>query len=491
MSTTSYKTLFKNACDFADRNKIHKVFNNEGKLQYFEWDLDKSKYVLGKKRTPKPDFNCFFFNSGIERLPSIYTYHFVKYEVFKNTEKILNDFLGYDLFNALRENEEILKYNEIKRKLVKGYNDKGINIFNYIKEKIDHNGEHEINNDEIIAYFQDKLNFKVRYPFYRISQNKIDYIDRELKALKENNIQSKKYFDLIFESFNELYTTHLFSKDGERALNYLLSRGLSVEEIKENRLGLGFSSHWLFDGFQDKLEKIIYSKLPSEEIETYKSWTETFPAYNPYIYLGLLNQTIEGRYDSMINRITIPISNKDGNIIAFGGRDYLEVNPELPKYMITKSSINWQKSENVFGYDLAKNNLNCTNNLMIVEGFMDALALNKIGIPAIALMGVNCSNAQASLVKSLNSKDVYVSLDFDEAGESNNDKVVKQLLNCKLDSIYKFTKPDELIFKDFDEFINQKYKDISNSRKKLEINNALMYSSLGKKNDSKTIDMEI
>lgn len=486
MQKLHYLKVWKNVCLYAQDHNVSLVIINNKK--YFTWEIDNTKYALGNVKTPKPDGKYVYFNRGLDYLPKVYSFHNNKRLIKKHTEDILNEYFGLDKFNLIQVKENNYTLNRKTKKLSLGYRDSEIDIFQFLKNCIDNDGTKGIGENELICYFQDKLGFKEKYPFYAISTAKLEIIDKFLENKKLEVDKDLKYFNIIYNAYNRLYQKHLFSKEGEEALKYLNNRGINNEEIKNRGIGFGFYG----DVFETNLAKVIREEiensLTKDEIDNYQKWREKFEAYNPELYLGLLSENKTSRYDSMSNRITIPIRDKDNKIVAYGGRLFKE-SSSLSKYSLTKTSAMWQKSNNVFGYVDAKYNLTNSNSLLIVEGFMDAMALNKIGVPAVALMGVNCSSKQAELISSLNAEKIYVALDFDFAGQINNEKVRDALVKEGLDNVSIYIKSEWIDTKDFDEYINQEYKhfdfDIKKEiiEKSIGIRDEISFKSEGVKNE--------
>ncbi len=110
----------------------------------------------------------------------------------------------------------------------------------------------------------------------------------------------------------------------------------------------------------------------------------------------------------MHGRVVIPIRDHNGVLVAYAGR---AIDGSEPKY---KFPPGFHKSQVVFGLDgiRAQDEL-----IVVVEGFFDAIRLNRLGFPAVALMGSSMSKRQAELIgQVLKDCDVVLMLDGDEAG---------------------------------------------------------------------------
>lgn len=144
-------------------------------------------------------------------------------------------------------------------------------------------------------------------------------------------------------------------------------------------------------------------------------------------------------------RIVIPIRSADAkntNVVGFAGRALEGVPPEgVAKYLLTSG---FDKNNHLFNAfdafktvkEVLKNNQAAT--LYLVEGFLDALRLQSLGQPAVALMGISLGNGQLELLKALVEKTpgkselVYsVFLDSDPAGFGGANRLVRRLLDLQ------------------------------------------------------------
>ena len=102
--------------------------------------------------------------------------------------------------------------------------------------------------------------------------------------------------------------------------------------------------------------------------------------------LGLLVKNKDKLYDRFRNRIMFPIRNTSGNIIAFGGRT-LDKNDNA-KYINSPESKLFYKSTEVYGLFESKQHINKVDQIIVVEGYTDVIALHQNGIKnAVAALG--------------------------------------------------------------------------------------------------------
>ncbi|MGH2557733.1 MAG: DNA primase [Thermomicrobiales bacterium] len=121
-----------------------------------------------------------------------------------------------------------------------------------------------------------------------------------------------------------------------------------------------------------------------------------------------------GYYDRFRNRLIFPIRNRDGAVVGFGGR---ALGDAMPKYLNSPQSPIFDKSALLFGLDLAKEEIRRQDQVVIVEGYMDAIAAHQFGHPnVVAAMGTAVTESQIALVKRL-TKHIVLALDADTAGQ--------------------------------------------------------------------------
>ncbi len=178
------------------------------------------------------------------------------------------------------------------------------------------------------------------------------------------------------------------------ALDYLrVERGLGERMIKQAGLGFGGAS-------REQFRKFLRDKGISDELA---------------IEAGLLKQ---GRYSlipQFYNRITFPIRNHDGVIVGFGGRTFLEVDKDAPKYVNTHSYAHYEKRKSFYGWHESKSALQKGSKPVIVEGYFDAMALWASGAPALALCGTALTDEHLKLIRTMSTQ-VILGFDRDSAG---------------------------------------------------------------------------
>jgi len=223
---------------------------------------------------------------------------------------------------------------------------------------------------------------------------------------KENKF--KKEYEIMDLSLM-FYQNNLASKNGVKAKEYLNNRGITEDIIKKCKFGLSLEGN--------ELTKFLTNKKVD---------------LNLACDLGLLNKNGVDYYDMFTERIMIPIMDMTGHLVGYTARSYLK--DDKNKYINSKETILYKKSNIIFNYYLAKDKAREEKEIIIVEGNMDAISLSSSGINnVVALMGVVISDYQIEALKRLNSK-IILMLDNDNAGLLATKKVGDALYEAGLDT---------------------------------------------------------
>ncbi|WP_338982929.1 DNA primase [Spiroplasma endosymbiont of Othius punctulatus] len=215
------------------------------------------------------------------------------------------------------------------------------------------------------------------------------------KVSEESNFsKEKKTLFKINKIAVDTYLVNLFSPEGEEAIKYLNSRGIEIDLI--NKFDIGFVSPK-----DDTLIENLRSQFSLEEIRESNLFIESGSKFIPFFK----------------NRIIFPIKDFDGNVLGFSGRVFgkSEEN-EKHKYLNSKDNKIFKKSEITYNLDNAKGVIDRKDEAIVVEGYMDVIALEKIGINnSIAIMGVAFTKSHVQLISKY-SKNITMMLDSDNAG---------------------------------------------------------------------------
>lgn len=205
----------------------------------------------------------------------------------------------------------------------------------------------------------------------------------------------------IYDIANKYYQNNLLTKDGIDALDYLNKRGFTDEIIKT--FGVGLAT-------KNQLTKILKAKKYGDDI---------------LISSGISCISDSKMYDTFSNRIMFPLCDLDGKVVGFSGRIY-KTN-DSSKYVNSKESDIFKKGNLLYNYHRAKEDCRKKKCVIIVEGFMDVIALHMVGIyNVVASMGTAITKEQAKLLKKL-STNIILCFDGDSAGNKATMACAKEL----------------------------------------------------------------
>ena len=127
-------------------------------------------------------------------------------------------------------------------------------------------------------------------------------------------------------------------------------------------------------------------------------------------------------YDRFRGRVMVPIIDLRGNVVAFGGR---VLGDDKPKYINTSDTLAYKKGRDIYALNFAKNTAN--GRLILVEGYMDVIALHQAGFSqAVACLGTALTREQAQLLARY-CDEVVLSYDADEAGQRATERALSVL----------------------------------------------------------------
>ncbi|MCR4614742.1 MAG: DNA primase [Clostridiales bacterium] len=202
----------------------------------------------------------------------------------------------------------------------------------------------------------------------------------------------------------KFYNSILSEPRGEKVLQYLLGRGLTLKTITHFGMGCAPDS-W------DDLKKHLNSMGFSNE-ELYEANLVSRSEKNGKILY----------FDRFRNRAMTPIIDLRGNVVAFGGR---VLDDSKPKYINTSDTLVYKKGRDIFALNFAKNT--GSTQLILTEGYMDAIALYQYGFKnAVAGLGTALTREQAQLL-SRYADEVVLAYDADEAGIKAKNRAIEIL----------------------------------------------------------------
>ena len=217
---------------------------------------------------------------------------------------------------------------------------------------------------------------------------------------KDNRFQTYKN---IFKDYSKYFHQQLFNPNNKEALEYLLKRGLDKNIIEEFYLG--------YVPWQNNYYEELLKKYSEEEINL-----------TGLYYKNDKNGKFTDRFNS---RVTFPVNNISGETIAFGGRIIRE--SKLAKYINSPETEFYKKGNMIFNLDKAKSQRSETEEVLIVEGYMDVVSVYSSGFKnVIANSGTALTERQISLIWKFFSNPI-ICLDGDESGRKAALRIAEKL----------------------------------------------------------------
>lgn len=211
---------------------------------------------------------------------------------------------------------------------------------------------------------------------------------------KEAEEQHERLRNLLEESV-QFYHYHLVQDpSGKPALDYLEKRGVARESI--DVFGLGYA--------------------PASYEAVLSHFNAKGYSQNELLQVGLVNERDSGGfYDKFRNRIMFPIRDGMGKMAGFGAR-MLDPN-DMPKFLNSPQTVLFDKSHLLYGLDQARKMIRSEDQVVIVEGYLDVIALHQCGFKnTVSPMGTALNEDQLRFLKKFTRR-IVLALDADAAGE--------------------------------------------------------------------------
>jgi len=224
------------------------------------------------------------------------------------------------------------------------------------------------------------------------------------------------------------FHSQLYAPGGKDALAYAQSRGMPKSVL--TTFGIGYApDSW------DSLVKLLRSKGYTDE-EMKDSGLVTVSQKNGSLW------------DRFRDRLMFPIIDVRGNVIGFGGR-IMKKDDKAAKYLNSPETLIFNKRKNLFALNLAKKSK--LGYLILVEGYMDAIALHQFGFDcAVASLGTALTEDGAALL-SRYTEQVVLIYDGDQAGQDATKRAIPLLekagLQVKVLKMQDAKDPDEFLKK--------------------------------------------
>ena len=243
-------------------------------------------------------------------------------------------------------------------------------------------------------------------------------IDENIEKYNEN----QKVLINALNDAMDYYIISIEAKEGKKALEYSEKRGLTAK-IRE-KFKIGYASH------EANLTNFLVNK-------------------KKYDVAVLINASLTNanEKDFFKDRLIFGIQNEYGDIVAFSGRS---IDNTEPKYINSSETRVFKKNQTLYNWFNAKSLAQKNKELIVVEGFMDVIALHKAEIEnVVAIMGTALTKENVDKLKNI---DIILMLDADNAGKRATIKSIKLLLENSVKSFVVNEKnlkdPDEILKND-------------------------------------------
>lgn len=220
---------------------------------------------------------------------------------------------------------------------------------------------------------------------------------------------------------------NLFSSIGQKALDYLVKRGIKQESIKNFKIG------YATPGFRNLIGYLRSKSISLSVLEK----------------AGLISRTRDGSFiDLFRDRIIFPIFDVKSRVIGFGARRLIEAD-DIPKYINTPETILYHKAGTLYGIHLAKDSILKEDSCIVTEGYLDMIVPYQAGITnIIASSGTALTEEQIRTIKRY-TKNVVLIFDSDAAGRISSlraaDLMIEADLNVKAVSLPSGFDPDSFL----------------------------------------------
>ncbi|MDC0709344.1 DNA primase [Stigmatella sp. ncwal1] len=255
----------------------------------------------------------------------------------------------------------------------------------------------------------DAVSFVQRYlgkPFIEAVKDLAREVGVDLEAAQDPTARERQQLKEVTDLAAEHFRSLLWQDEGRAARAYLATRGVSEETAQA--FGLG----WAAQSWSLLADKLTRAGMVEWAVKA-----------------GLVQrrQNADGYYDFFRSRLMVPIRAPEGRPIAFGGR--LVGADEGPKYLNSKESRLYNKSDILYGMDQARDEVRRRKSAILVEGYFDCIGLHQVGVRhAVALCSTALTPGHLQLLHRGEARDLVLLLDGDQAGLSAVERLAGPLL---------------------------------------------------------------
>ena len=245
---------------------------------------------------------------------------------------------------------------------------------------------------DIFSFLMQKENMDFREALQALAQ------EAGVQLPEETDRGESRGRDLLYELNDRaalFFRTQLHrSQEAQPARDYLQRRGIDAEVATQFQLGFAPES---WDALRDHLVEAGYPPDVLHRADLVKH-----------------NLEHDSFYDSFRNRLIVPIHDRQGRVIGFGGR---VLDDSLPKYLNTAETLLFHKSHVVYGLDRAYRAIRQADSVVVVEGYMDVVAAHQFGFEnVVACLGTALTEEQLRQLHRY-TDNFILALDADTAGQ--------------------------------------------------------------------------
>jgi len=252
----------------------------------------------------------------------------------------------------------------------------------------------------------------------------LTYTDSKFESDQKNLIS-------YMNKLNDYFVKNMNEGKSQDSINYLKSRNLEGVDIKEFKIGFAEKNE------SDTLKFINTLGISKNELRN----------------LGLLSDKGNLLFK---NRIIFPITNLRNDTIGFGGRAIEDFGP---KYINSAESGVYKKNRALYFTDNFLSVVKKKKFVILVEGYFDVIAFNKLGYANVASPSGTALTVQQINLLSRYTKDIYICFDNDSAGDMATKRIIEIINNQPSDlNFFKLNLPDN--YKDISEFFEDGEKNI-------------------------------
>ena len=242
---------------------------------------------------------------------------------------------------------------------------------------------------DAITTLAKKSGIPIKYDNNGNHNNQNQEKQKEIQSIIEQNIN---LYEGVSTSFHYMLTQ---TEQGKFAYNYIKERGLTDETIEKFKIGYSPNDRFW-------LKKFLKGK----------NYSDNFLDES-----GLFSKNYKD-ICLFSDRLMFPIFNRNGKVVAFGGRILHPQGPKDSKYLNSPELIHYKKRETLYAFNFAKNSIRTNKTVIFCEGYMDCIAYHQCGLDyAVAPLGTALTEEHLKLIRGF-ADTILLSFDSDNAGQA-------------------------------------------------------------------------